>query len=381
MINRVKDTYKKLFKEEPLLISSPGRVNLIGEHTDYNDGYVLPAAIDKNVILAIGASGTDECKIYSSTLNEIATFNLNDLYKKKGWINYVLGVVAELKEAGHEVAGFNAVFDSEIPVGAGLSSSAAIEGAFGYGLAQLFDLQIDRAKLARIGQLAEHNYAGVKCGIMDQFANLHGKKNSLVRLDCRDLTYEYYPFNFPDYKIVLCNSMVHHSLASSEYNTRRKQCEIGVSKLQKHDDEIINLRDVSPAFLEEHKADLTEEVYRRCRYVVSEIKRVEDACLLLQQKDLAGFGQKMYETHEGLSKDYEVSCSELDYLVVLARKRAEVVGARMMGGGFGGCTINIVHAEEVHEFSQYVKENYKKILKKEPEIYITDIEEGVHIIS
>jgi len=381
MINRVKDTYKKLFKEEPLLISSPGRVNLIGEHTDYNDGYVLPAAIDKNVILAIGASGTDECKIYSSTLNEIATFNLNDLYKKKGWINYVLGVVAELKEAGHEVAGFNAVFDSEIPVGAGLSSSAAIEGAFGYGLAQLFDLQIDRAKLARIGQLAEHNYAGVKCGIMDQFANLHGKKNSLVRLDCRDLTYEYYPFNFPDYKIVLCNSMVHHSLASSEYNTRRKQCEIGVSKLQKHDDEIINLRDVSPAFLEEHKADLTEEVYRRCRYVVSEIKRVEDACLLLQQKDLAGFGQKMYDTHEGLSKDYEVSCSELDYLVVLARKRAEVVGARMMGGGFGGCTINIVHAEEVHEFSQYVKENYKKILKKEPEIYITDIEEGVHIIS
>src|SRR5699024_9717636 len=332
MINRVKDTYKKLFKEEPLLISSPGRVNLIGEHTDYNDGYVLPAAIDKNVVLAIGASGTDECKIYSSTLNEIATFNLNDLYKKKGWINYVLGVVAELKGAGYEIAGFNAVFDSEVPVGAGLSSSAAIEGAFGYGLAQLFDLQIDRAKLARIGQLAEHNYAGVKCGIMDQFANLHGKKNSLVRLDCRDLTYEYYPFNFPDYKIVLCNSMVHHSLASSEYNTRRKQCETGVSKLRKHDDEIVNLRDVSHAFLEEHKADLTEEVYRRCRYVVSEIKRVEDACFLLQQKDLAGFGQKMYETHEGLSKDYEVSCSELDYLVVLARKRAEVVGARMMGG-------------------------------------------------
>lgn len=381
MINRVKDTYKKLFKEEPLLISSPGRVNLIGEHTDYNDGYVLPAAIDKNVVLAIGASGTDECKIYSSTLNEIATFNLNDLYKKKGWINYVLGVVAELKEAGHEIAGFNAVFDSEVPVGAGLSSSAAIEGAFGYGLAQLFDLQIDRAKLARIGQLAEHNYAGVKCGIMDQFANLHGKKNSLVRLDCRDLTYEYYPFNFPDYKIVLCNSMVHHSLASSEYNTRRKQCEAGVSKLQKHDGDIVNLRDVSPAFLEEHKADLAEEVYRRCRYVVSEIKRVEDACRLLQQKDLAGFGQKMYETHEGLSKDYEVSCSELDYLVVLARKRAEVVGARMMGGGFGGCTINIVHADEVHDFSQYVKENYKKTLKKEPEIYITDIEEGVHVIS
>ena len=381
MIARVKETFQKLFKAEPLIILSPGRVNLIGEHTDYNEGFVLPAAIDKKVVLAIRPSGTRESKVYSATLNEISTFNMDDVYKKKGWINYILGVVAQMQKEGQQLSGFNAVFDSDVPVGAGLSSSAALEGAFSLGLKELFQLDLNRAQLARIGQLAEHTFAGVNCGIMDQFANLHGKKNSLMRLDCRDLSYAYYPFAFPDYKIVLCNSMVHHSLASSEYNTRRKQCEEGINTLQQHDPAIKSLRDVSAEMLEARKNDLTEVVYRRCHYVVSEIRRVVDACELLEQNDLNGFGQLMYATHEGLSKDYEVSCDELDYLVFLAKQFPGVVGARMMGGGFGGCTINIVLADQVHAFSRYIQENYKKTIKKEPEIYVTSIEEGTRLWS
>lgn len=379
MIQRVRDTYLKLFNKEPLMVVSPGRVNLIGEHTDYNDGYVLPAAIDKKIVLAIGPSATTECKVYSATLNQISTFNLNDIYKKKGWINYILGVVSQIQKQGHQLSGFNAVFDSDLPVGAGLSSSAALEGAFGFGLTELFQLPLDRAQLSRIGQLAEHTFAGVNCGIMDQFANLFGKQNSLIRLDCRDLSYQYFPFDFPDHKIVLCNSMVHHSLASSEYNTRRKQCEEGVNKLQQAYPEISNLRDVTPDMVETHKHELSEVVYRRCHYVASEIKRVEEACVLLQNKDLNGFGEKMYATHTGLSKDYEVSCTELDYLVLLAKKSQQAVGSRMMGGGFGGCTINIVAKEKVHDFSRYIRENYKKQFDKTPEVYITSIEEGVHI--
>ncbi len=379
MIEGVKETYKKLFKKEPLIILSPGRVNLIGEHTDYNDGYVLPAAIDKKVVLAIGRSGNKECKVYSATLNRISTFNIDDIYKKKGWINYVLGVVDQLQKAGHQISGFNAVFDSDVPVGAGLSSSAAIEGAFSFGLNELWGLHIERSVLSTIGQLAEHTFAGVNCGIMDQFANLHGKKNRLMRLDCRDLTYEYFPFDFPDYKIVLCNSMVHHSLAASEYNMRRKQCEEGVRKLQKRNPFIKSLRDVSLEMIEESKKNLSEEVYRRCRYVVSENERVISACKALEQKDLERFGELMFASHEGLSKEYEVSCSELDYLVMLAHKYSRVVGARMMGGGFGGCTINIVAADHVEDFSHYIKKNYKEQLNKDPDIYVTDIEDGVRI--
>ncbi len=379
MIEGVRKTYKKLFKEEPLIILSPGRVNLIGEHTDYNEGYVLPAAIDKKVVLAIGRSGSKECKVYSATLNRISTFNIEDIYKKKGWINYILGVVDQLQKAGHSISGFNAVFDSDVPVGAGLSSSAAIEGAFSFGLNELFGLNIGRAELSRIGQLAEHTFAGVNCGIMDQFANLLGRKNHLMRLDCRDLTYEYVPFNFPDYKVVLCNSMVHHSLASSEYNMRRKQCEEGVRKLQKKNPFIKSLREANLEMIEASKNNLSEEVYRRCHYVVSENERVLKACKALEQKDLNRFGELMFASHEGLSKEYEVSCSELDYLVMLAHKYPQVAGARMMGGGFGGCTINVVAADQVDDFSNYIRENYKKQLKKDPEIYVTDIEDGVRI--
>lgn len=380
MITRVKEIFFKLFKKEPLVILSPGRVNLIGEHTDYNDGFVLPAAIDKKIVLAIAANGTKECKVYSATINEIATFNLDDVYKRKGWINYVLGVVDQMQKNEQKLSGFDIVLDSDLPVGAGLSSSAAMEGAVSYGLNQLFDLKLSKSKLAQIGQLAEHTFAGVNCGIMDQFANLFGKKDHLIRLDCRDMTYNYFPFRFPDYQIVLCNSMVHHSLASSEYNTRRKQCEAGVSRLKTFYPEIKNLRDVTLEMLETHRKDFKDPlVYQRCHYVVRENDRVLKAGGLLQQNDLEGFGKVMFATHEGLSRDYEVSCSELDELVKLAKQRPEVAGARMMGGGFGGCTINVVKADKTDAFAHFIIENYQKKFDKTPEIYVTRIEDGVRV--
>lgn len=380
MITRVKEIFLKLFKKEPLVILSPGRVNLIGEHTDYNDGFVLPAAIDKKIVLAIAANGTKECKVYSATINEIATFNLDDIYKRKGWINYVLGVVDQMQKNEQQLSGFDIVLDSNLPVGAGLSSSAAMEGAVSYGLNQLFDLKLSKSKLAQIGQLAEHTFAGVNCGIMDQFANLYGKKDHLIRLDCRDMTYNYFPFRFPDYQIVLCNSMVHHSLASSEYNTRRKQCEAGVSRLKTFYPEIKNLRDVTLEMLETHRKDFKDPlVYQRCHYVVCENDRVLKAGELLQQNDLEGFGKLMFATHEGLSRDYEVSCSELDELVKLAKQRPEVAGSRMMGGGFGGCTINVVKADKTDVFAHFIIENYQKKFDKTPEIYVTRIEDGVRV--
>lgn len=370
-----------MYGGEPLLLVSPGRVNIIGEHTDYNDGFVLPAAIDKKIVLAIAASGTDHCNVYASVLDDSFSFDLSDVQKGEGWQNYILGVVYHLQRKGFRLQGFNAVFDGDIPVGSGLSSSAAVEGAFSWGLSRLLGLDIERFELARIGQAAEHTFVGVKCGIMDQFANLHGKKNQLLKLDCRDLSYEYVPFNFPDYKIVLCNSMVHHSLASSEYNQRRLQCEEGVAVLQKHEPTINNLRDVTAGLLEKHKQELSPLVYKRCRYVVEEIDRVISACACLRSNDIEGLGRLMYETHEGLSKNYEVSCAELDFLVELARKRAEVAGARMMGGGFGGCTINIVKADAVDEFAAFIRKAYQERYNKVPDIYITTIEEGTHALE
>lgn len=381
MINRVKGKFKELFDKEPVIILSPGRVNLIGEHTDYNDGFVLPAAIDKNVALALAANGTEQCNVYACAFDELVTFDLENAHRREGWINYVLGVVYYLRQKDYPLGGFDAVLDSDLPVGAGLSSSAAVEGAVGYGLSQLYNLDTGLDELAKVGQLAEHNFAGVKCGIMDQFANLHGKKDRLIRLDCRSLDYAYVPFHFPDYKIVLCNSMVHHSLASSQYNVRRQQCEQGVELIKKHFPEVENLRDVTPQILAHCKDELDEVVYRRCGYVVSENNRLLQACELLDEGDLKGFGRMMYATHEGLSRDYEVSCEELDYLVNLARQRDEVMGSRMMGGGFGGCTINIVQADRAEAFSAFIRSAYQEKYDKVPEIYITSIEDGTRQIS
>lgn len=380
MIEKTRAAFGHRFSADPLMVFSPGRVNLIGEHTDYNDGFVLPAAIDKGVVIALAANGRADCRVYAAAYNETRSFSLDNIRPGEGWINYVAGVVYHLQRQGHAVQGFDAVLDSDLPVGAGLSSSAALEGAVGFGLNSLFGFGMDRAALALTGQQAEHSFAGVQCGIMDQFANLHGKKDQLLRLDCRDLSYAYFPFPFPDHRIVLCNSMVHHSLASSQYNIRRQQCEAGVALLNERFPEVSHLRDVTPGMLASVQDSMDPLVYRRCRYVVEEIARVLRACDLLEQGDLAGFGSLMYETHEGLSGDYEVSCPELDDLVNAARALPGVAGARMMGGGFGGCTINVVEAEQVGPFSAAIAEAYTSRYGQAPEIYVTSIEDGARVV-
>ncbi|PSL46835.1 galactokinase [Chitinophaga niastensis] len=379
MIQATREKFIHLFGKEPLIVVSPGRINLIGEHTDYNDGFVLPAAIDKKIVYAIALNDTRQCNAHAVFTNETVSFSLDEVKPTHGWINYLMGVVFQLQESGLPVKGFDCVIAGDIPVGAGMSSSAAVEGGLVAALDHFFQYGLDRMQMALIGQKAEHTFPGVKCGIMDQFANLHGKKDQVMRLDCRSLEFEYFPFNFPGYKIVLCNSMVHHSLASSEYNVRRHQCEEGVKVIQVNHPAVKSLRDADMSMLHEVRSQLSSKVYDRCSYVIAEIQRVQDGTELLKQGNLQAFGQLMYATHEGLSKLYEVSCPELDFLVSLAKQREEVAGARVMGGGFGGCTINLVKAEKVADYVSYIQSRYNEQYGKVPEVYVTTIEEGVTV--
>nr|WP_295876215.1 galactokinase [uncultured Chitinophaga sp.] len=379
MIQQTREKFIQLFGKEPLIVVSPGRINLIGEHTDYNDGFVLPAAIDKKIVYAVALNGTRQCNAHAVFTNETVSFDLHHVVPTPGWINYLMGVVYQLQQGNYPVEGFDCVIAGDIPVGAGMSSSAAVEGGLVAALDEIFQYGMSRMDMALLGQRAEHSFPGVKCGIMDQFANLHGKKDQVVRLDCRSLEYEYFPFDFPEYRIVLCNSMVHHSLASSEYNVRRQQCEEGVKAIQAHHPEVQSLRDATMPMLEAVKAQLPAKVYDRCKYVIEEIQRVQDATALLKKGDLETFGQLMYATHEGLSVLYEVSCPELDFLVSLAKERPEVTGARVMGGGFGGCTINLVKQDKVDAFREFVTARYQQQFGKVPEIYVTTIENGTTV--
>ncbi|HBQ58721.1 MAG TPA: galactokinase, partial [Balneolaceae bacterium] len=316
LIQIVIDEFKSRFKKEPVLVASPGRVNLIGDHTDYNDGFVLPAAIDKKTVLGISPNGMDKVRAFSIDMNESVQLQVaHPKQSKMQWANYLKGVICELKEKGYSLGGFDVVFSGDIPIGAGLSSSAALEGALLIGLTQIFDLNLNRSEMARIGQLTEHNHVGVQCGIMDQFVNLHGVERYALKLDCRSLEFEQVPFERDDIKVVLCNSKVSHNLADSEYNVRRAQCEQGVEVLKKYDAGIQNLRDVSRELLEDHKSELNELIFRRCKFVLDENERVHAACKYLAEDDLEAFGKCMFDSHEGLSKEYEVSCRELDVLV------------------------------------------------------------------
>ncbi|NLR63708.1 galactokinase [Chitinophaga varians] len=379
MIQQTREKFIQLFGKEPLIVVSPGRINLIGEHTDYNDGFVLPAAIDKKIVYAVALNGTRQCNVHAVFTHETVSFSLDNVVPTPGWINYLMGVVYQLQQGNYPVEGFDCVIAGDIPVGAGMSSSAAVEGGLVAALDEIFQYGMSRMDMALLGQRAEHSFPGVKCGIMDQFANLHGKKDQVVRLDCRSLEYEYFPFDFPEYRIVLCNSMVHHSLASSEYNVRRQQCEEGVATIQAQHPEVKSLRDATMPMLEAVKVQLPAKVYDRCKYVIEEIQRVQDATTLLKKGDLQAFGQLMYATHEGLSALYEVSCPELDFLVSLAKERPEVAGARVMGGGFGGCTINLVKQDKVDAFRDFVTTRYQQQFGKVPEIYVTTIENGTTV--
>lgn len=337
--------YNEVFGQDAThIVRSPGRINIIGEHTDYNEGFVLPTAIDKAIYVAVEKRADDFIRLYAEDFKayfEIALANIRPV--EEGWPNYVLGVVDQLQQRGFSLGGFNMYIDGDVPLGAGLSSSAALECAAGYALNVLFDLQLARVDIAKIGQLAEHNYAGVKCGIMDQFASVMSKAGHVVKLDCRDLSFSYKPLDLGDYAVLLLNTNVKHSLASSAYNDRRAACEEGVRLVKAAYPDVKSLRDVTVAQLDQYVKDVDQDIYEKCRFVVEENQRLNDACIALENGDLEELGQQLYRAHDGLSKEYEVSCKELDFLVDYVKNFPEVLGARMMGGGFGGCTINLVH--------------------------------------
>lgn len=381
-IKNIEVEFDRLFGSTPFIVRSPGRVNIIGEHTDYNEGFVLPAAIDKAIYVGVSQREDDLIHLYAVDFKESFQVALSTLAPtEKGWPNYILGVVDQLQKAGHTLSGFNLVVDGDVPLGAGLSSSAALECATAFALNELFALGIERMKMVRLAQMAEHSFAGVKCGIMDQFASLMGRKDHVLRLDCRSLEYEYVPLKLDGYKVLLLNTNVKHSLASSEYNTRRAQCEQGVVWVKEGHPEVHSLRDVTIDMLDRYVAPKDELIYRRCRYVVEENTRLTEGCEDLKRGDLAALGKKMFQTHEGLSKDYEVSCPELDFLVNAVKNNPNVLGARMMGGGFGGCTINLVREEAIDSLIEVLSKTYRTATGLELTAYVAQVEGGSEVIK
>ena len=377
MKEKIKELLKELFADGALLYASSGRINLIREHTDYNGGFVFPGAIDKCIKAKIKENGTDKVRVYSIDIDDYAEFGLNEEdAPEQQWARYIFGVCRETIKRGGTVKGFDAIFAGDIPLGAGLSSSAALESCFAYALNDMFnDNKIEKYELARIGQSTEHNYCGVNCGIMDQFASVHGKKDCLMRLDCRSGEFEYFPFKADGYKLVLVDSVVKHELVDSPYNKRRQSCE-RVAKALGMD----TLRDAEMADLNRIKDEISEEDYMRAEYVIGEKERVLAVCDALEKGDFETVGQKMYETHAGMSKLYEVSCEELDYLNDIA-KECGVTGSRIMGGGFGGCTINLVKDELYDKFIATAKEKFAAKYGHEPKVYDVVISDGARRIS
>ncbi|MEN9917648.1 MAG: galactokinase [Bacteroidota bacterium] len=375
-LEALQEKFKSLFATTGTVYTSPGRVNLIGEHTDYNGGFVLPGAIDKAMYCEIKPNGTDKIKAYALDLEEFDEFGLaeNDL-PSKSWAKYIYGVCQEMIKRGASIKGFDAVFAGDVPLGAGMSSSAALESCFGFAINDIYNLGFDRFQLAKIGQATEHNYVGVKCGIMDQFASCFGKEGSLIRLDCRSLAYEYVPFNPKGYRLVLLNTCVTHELASSAYNKRRESCEAVAATIRKRHPEVEFLRDANLDMLHEVANEVSAEDYIRAEFVIEEVKRLLDACEALKKDDYETVGKKMYETHIGLSRKYEVSCEELDFLNDIARQ-CGVTGSRVMGGGFGGCTINLVKDDLYEGFLKRATESYEQKFKIKPKIYDVVIKDG-----
>ena len=376
MQTKISEKFNTLFGCSGEFFASAGRINLIGEHTDYNGGFVFPGAIDKGIMAEIKLNGTGKVCAYSLDLDEYVEFGLNEEdAPSQSWSRYIFGVCREIIKRGGEISGFNTVFAGDVPLGAGMSSSAALESTFAFALNYLFNLGIDKFELARIGQSTEHNYCGVKCGIMDQFASVFGKKGQLMRLDCKTMEYKYYPFHPEGYRLVLLDSVVKHELASSAYNKRRESCERAAAAIREKHPEVEFLRDANREWLDEVKDSISEEDYMRAEYVIDEVARVLDVCDALEKDDYETVGEKMYETHYGMSRLYEVSCEELDYLNNIARE-CGVTGSRVMGGGFGGCTINLVKDGLYDSFISRAKASFKERFGHEPKVYDVVISDG-----
>ncbi len=377
------EAYTKKFGTAPeVIISSPGRINIIGEHIDYNDGYVLPAAIDKVIYFAMGRNNSTQSTILALDLDEETIIDLQaDMeHNPLSWSNYLRGVLGQIKLKGYSVGGVNCAFSSNIPIGSGLSSSAALECGFLFGHNEMFRLGIKPIDIALMGQKAEH-WVGINCGIMDQFASVMGKKDSVIKIDCKTLEFEYHNANFKDYSLILFDSNVKHSLGSSAYNTRVKECAEGISTIKNAFPEVKNFRDCTIEQVESVKDKLSDEVYRRTRFVVNEIKRVALACEALDRGDIVALGALMYATHEGLSKDYEVSCEELDMIVDTLKKEEAVIGSRLMGGGFGGCTINLIKKGFEEPIKEKLKATYFKTFGIELKIYDVNISDGTSLVK
>ena len=370
------------FGGDPLIVKSPGRINIIGEHTDYNNGFVLPAAIDKAAYIAMSLRDDNEIHLVALDLNESFSTRVEDLKPTTdlSWTNYILGSAAQFQKNGLALRGFNAVLLSDVPIGAGLSSSAAIECATVFALNELLGTNLTRLTMVGMAQKAEHEYAGVMCGIMDQFASMMGKKDHVIRLDCQSLEYQYVPLKLEGYKIVLFNTNVKHSLASSEYNTRRNECNQAVAWIRQTEPAVESLRDVTELMLDQYVKPKSELIDRRSRFVVQEIERLLNGCEDLIKGDVQALGKKMFKAHEGLSKMYEVSCKELDWLVDFVKDNPNVMGARMMGGGFGGCTINLVKEDAIEELVKSIQPAYEQAMHLTLTSYIASIENGTELV-
>lgn len=378
LINKIKTCFQETFKTEPLMIFSPGRINIIGEHTDYNEGFVFPAAIDKGIIAAIQKSESKTSIAYAVDKEEQIVFSLDQLKPSTegNWENYVFGVVAEIQNRSKTIGNFNIAFGGDIPGGAGMSSSAALENSVVFGLNELFDLGLTKEEMILISQKAEHNYVGVKCGIMDQYASMFGIENNALLLDCRTVTSKSYEIDFKDHELILINTNVKHSLSDSAYNDRRSVCESVANMLK-----VKALRDATEYDLETIRDKVTPENYQKALYVIQENNRVIKASKAIEDGDLKTLGKLIYASHEGLQHQYKVSCEELDFLVAQAKANKHVLGARMMGGGFGGCTINLVAKDQSGAFTSKVSKAYKDKFNKDCSIYYVELSNGTGIIS
>lgn len=378
LITLIRNTFLSQYHSKPVLVSAPGRINIIGEHTDYNDGYVLPAAINKSIIAALGKSERDVCSVFALDVEEFFEFTLENIrsINSGGWQNYVLGVVAEIQKKGLKLSPFNIVFGGDIPHGAGLSSSAALENSIVFGLNEVFDLKLSKNEMILISQQAEHNYVGVKCGIMDQYASMFGIKDSALLLDCKIIESEALKIDFEDYQIVLVNTNVKHSLVDAAYNERREVCEKVASILN-----VKALREATEECLNAVKLQLSQSEFQKALYIIQENERVLKAAQMIKEHRLDELGKLLFEAHHGAQHQFEISCDELDFLVAYAKNSEHVIGARMMGGGFGGCTINLVKKTHILEFEEDIKTSYKQHFGIDSSVYFINLANGVQLIS
>ncbi len=378
LINDVKTAFINTHQLEPLLVFSPGRINIIGEHTDYNDGFVFPAAVDKGIAAAIQKSDSNVSTAYALDKDSKVEFELDKLkpLAEGSWENYVFGVIAEIQNRNKIIGNFNIVFKGDIPGGAGMSSSAALENSVVFGLNELFNLGLTKHEMILISQKAEHNYVGVKCGIMDQYASMFGIENNALLLDCRTVESKPYEIDFKDHQLMLINTNVKHSLSDSAYNDRRSACESIAELLN-----IKALRDATESDLDAIKEKVTPENYQKALYVIQENNRAIKASKAIEENDLETLGALIFQSHNGLQHQYKVSCDELDFLVDQAKTNHHVLGARMMGGGFGGCTINLVSKDQAKAFGEAASIAYKNEFDKTCSVYFIALSEGTHIVK